>query len=118
MQEDEHTLYQYREARNLIFVSLDKRFALSKNAFAQSGFFIGAQGKFYFGGYKGASKNFAELIPVPQIGFYRQTSGARLKLSYEYITFAPQNLSPHVLNFSTSFILRSSLNVYTHYPTF
>ncbi len=111
IEKTEHEFWQYREFRNSFSISLQKRIQVKRTAQSQIGILIGAKGSYYFGGYKGSSEQLSEFCPIPKIGIYRQSKNTRLTFSYEYTTFAAQNLSSNIFSLSWSHIFNPTIYV-------
>ncbi len=109
---------QYRSTQHELFVSAQKKISFYNKASTTFGMFAGGKAALYFGGYKGSENFFVKPKFVPEIGFYTQKTSTRLKLSYEYVTFEPKNLSAHVAVFSLVFVNQNALAVIPKTPNF
>ncbi|HYX09550.1 MAG TPA: ankyrin repeat domain-containing protein [Bacteroidales bacterium] len=104
VQQDEHTLNQYWERRNLIYLEADKEFLFSKEGKKETGLFAGVKGIYSFGGYRGLTKDAGiRYLLSPKAGFVYQIGMINIKLYYSYLNWNINDLSPNWIGLSARY---------------
>ncbi|MBN1184183.1 MAG: ankyrin repeat domain-containing protein [Bacteroidales bacterium] len=104
VEKGEHTYYQLFEKRSLVNLGMSKRIKLGKTALGGTqGIFIGANGLYSYGKYRGVPFKPDDLILfAPELGYYSLGKHTSMKISYEYLNFDEYKVSPHRINISFS----------------
>ncbi len=96
------TYYQFREWRSFALLGLEKKFRFGKNSY--NGLILGAKEIYTFGNYRGSKKKPDDkFIFVPEIGFSWGNKNSGIQISYQYLNFNTEKVSPHRIDFSVYF---------------
>jgi hypothetical protein len=99
--------YQMWEKRSYIYLGLSKYFLLFKIKYNNyGGLTAGCNLLYTYGSFRGSSlKPEARLKFVPKAGLFWRMDKAEVRLNYQYLDFKNDNISPHRITFSLSYII-------------
>jgi hypothetical protein len=99
--------YQMWEKRSYIYLGLSKYFLLFKIKYNNyGGLTAGCNLLYTYGSFRGSSlKPKAGLKFAPKAGLFWRMDKAEVRLNYQYLDFKNDNISPHRITFSLSYII-------------
>jgi ankyrin repeat protein len=103
--DDETTLYQYRENRSKFYVELYKKIPFIELNKGHFGCYLGVKESFTYGNFKGTyEKPKTEFLFSPVGGFYVDKRNFRQRIGYSYIKHTNNHSTlPHVITYSMYF---------------
>jgi ankyrin repeat protein len=99
--------YQMWEKRSYIYLGLSKYFLLFKIKYNNyGGLTAGGNLLYTYGSFRGSSlKPKARLKFAPKAGIFWRMDRAEVKLNYQYLDFINDNISPHRITFTLSYMI-------------
>jgi len=104
-EQNPNTYYLFWETRSFVHIGVDKHFTLSKKSLESSyGVFIGLNGAYTYGNFRGSSKKPGDkFLVIPKAGFFINYNDLSIKLNYEYVSLDNPFISNHWINISLGF---------------